>query len=610
MNLTNLFNFRYLYQNIKKSKSIIILLICAIPFINLWVVGLDSLTFNYVLDFSSISGITSILAFIFPPLLAYLLFSFLFKRKTVDLIMSLPITRKKIYASNVLGGIIIILIVLLITTIGFFLLSLLTKVYIPLEVLFDYFIYWSISYIFVFLIAVLAISFAGNAMSSLVIILLLLFFIPTITYIDYITKHDNHETFYSCVDTACFPDVNWACTTSNNNCKVIDENRTDYYFDNIYTVTLSSPVNYVVQEEYDTFSLIKTSILSIIYLVLGYYAFKYRKMEDSENSFKNKYLYELLKIATFIPVTFIAFVMSIGNANYLLIGIAICISYYFVYDLVLRRTLIKPLKVFFKALIATGILFGVYTLITYIYDNNVLYIDSLDEVKVSYLDTDLSIVQEFAVNDSDLIKKLIKEERNPGANYSIDLYINNKYHTIRSLSSDTYNELKNYAKENNLDEQFTKDNIIYVASTLDPSISIPLSNKFKELLVNYIDTYEDSDETINFFISIYKYENHELKDIKIKINSNLEIINYIKKYYNEDFLDNFDGDNIAIAGEEGISYEEQQYIFSQNKDRLYEFLNEHKNDEIEGDFVVLYNNNTRYIINHDDFYAEYSSYTS
>ena len=175
MNSTKLFNFKYLWQNIKKSKSIIIFLMCAIPFINLWIVGLNSLNANFVLDFTGISNITAILSFFFPSLLAYILFGFVFKKKTVDFIMSQPITRKKIYVSNIFGGIIILLITVLITTLGFGLLSLFTKIYIPLGALIDYFIYWLITYIFVFLISSLAICFAGNMMSSLVVLLLLLF---------------------------------------------------------------------------------------------------------------------------------------------------------------------------------------------------------------------------------------------------------------------------------------------------------------------------------------------------------------------------------------------------------------------------------------------------
>ena len=46
MHLKKWFNFKYLYQNLKKSKAIIIFLICAIFFINLWMVGINLLSGN------------------------------------------------------------------------------------------------------------------------------------------------------------------------------------------------------------------------------------------------------------------------------------------------------------------------------------------------------------------------------------------------------------------------------------------------------------------------------------------------------------------------------------------------------------------------------------
>lgn len=612
MNLTKLFNFKYLWQNIKKSKSIIIFLMCAIPFINLWIVGLNSLNYNYVLDFTNISNITAVLAFFFPTLLAYLLFGFVFKRKTVDFIMSQPITRKKIYASNVVGGIAIILITILITTVGFGLLSLFTRIYIPFGVLIDYFIYWLISYIFVFLIAALAISFAGNAMSSLVVILLLLFFVPTISYVNYTFKYLNNQAIYVCTDEECMPDQELYCSTGSNDCKVIDEYRVNYYLGYTYSGNLSAPVDYWVASEFNTFSLIKTGLLSLIYLVLGYLSFKYRKMEDSEGSFKNKYLYEIIKIATFIPVTFIAFTMSSGNSSYILISLVICMGYYFIYDLVLKRVIKEPIKLFLKSIVVTALIFGVFVILNNVYENNTQVIEDIKEITVTYNDTSLYMDQEVTVSDEVLIKKLLKTEGNFSlAKYAIDIMIGDNYYTYRHISEETYNELINYVKENNLGEKFTKDNIVYVASTLDSSVNVSLNKEFKEELVEYVNNYEDPVASDNLFISIYKYENHELKNINVKINDNLKLLNHIKTSFNDHFIKNFDGDTISIAGEdENANYEEENYVLNQNQDKLLEYLKEHKNDEIDGDIVVLYYETERYITNRDDFYKEYETYTS
>lgn len=612
MNSTKLFHFKYLWQNIKKSKSIIIFLMCAVPFINLWIVGLNSLNANYVLDFAKISNITAILSFFFPSLLAYLLFGFVFKRKTVDFIMSQPITRKKIYASNIFGGIIILLITVLITTVGFGLLSLFAKIYIPIGVLIDYFIYWLITYIFVFLISSLAITFAGNIMSSLVVILLLLFLFPTLSYLNYSFRYASGNAIYVCTDEECIPNREIYCLNSTDNCEVIDESRVNYYFYYNFTGNLSAPVNYWVTSEFSTPSIIKTTILSLIYLVLGYYAFKYRKMEDSEVSFKNKYLYEIIKIATFIPVTFIAYTMSSDNSAYILISLVICLGYYFVYDLVLKRVITDPIKLILKSIVVSSLIFIIYIILNNIYENNIPVIESIDEVTVSYNEAKLGISQSIPITDEGLIKKLIRGEDSVGmANYMVEIEIEGKYYTRRYVAKDTYNELVNYAKENNLGEKFTADNIVYVASSLDSSISVSLNEEFKKELAEYINNYEIPEDPDNLFVSIYKYENHELKRIDVKINDNLNLLNHIKTSFNDHFIKNFDGDEIGIAGADGTeNYEEENQAINRNQDRLLEFLKEHKNDELDGEYVILYYETERYIINREDFFREYAVYTS
>ena len=81
MHLKKWFNFKYLYQNFKKSKAIIIFLICAIFFINLWMVGINLLSGNYIIDFSALSRVSAIIAFIFPIILAFTLFGFVIESK-------------------------------------------------------------------------------------------------------------------------------------------------------------------------------------------------------------------------------------------------------------------------------------------------------------------------------------------------------------------------------------------------------------------------------------------------------------------------------------------------------------------------------------------------
>ena len=97
MHLKNWFNFKYLYQNLKKSKGLLTFLVCAIFFINLWMVGINLLSGNYIINFSALSRVSAIIAFIFPVLLAFILFGFVFKRTTVDFIMQNQLVENKYF---------------------------------------------------------------------------------------------------------------------------------------------------------------------------------------------------------------------------------------------------------------------------------------------------------------------------------------------------------------------------------------------------------------------------------------------------------------------------------------------------------------------------------
>ena len=80
MHLKKWINLKYLYQNFKKSKSLFIFILCIVPFINLWIVGTNIISRNYIIDFNELSKVSVVIAFILPVIVAFLLFGFVFKR--------------------------------------------------------------------------------------------------------------------------------------------------------------------------------------------------------------------------------------------------------------------------------------------------------------------------------------------------------------------------------------------------------------------------------------------------------------------------------------------------------------------------------------------------
>ena len=117
MNLTNLFNFNYLIQNIKKYKALIILLILLVPmFTSIMLLSVESDS-EYVISFAELSIVNIIFMYIMPIVLSMTLFNYVYKKNSVDFIGSMPLSRKTVFITNTIGGFAIIAIMQLITMI-------------------------------------------------------------------------------------------------------------------------------------------------------------------------------------------------------------------------------------------------------------------------------------------------------------------------------------------------------------------------------------------------------------------------------------------------------------------------------------------------------------
>ena len=95
----------------------------------------------------------------------------------------------------------------------------------------DYFIIFSITYIFVFTIATLAISVTGNMISSIILTILIMFFIPFVSsYLD--LKKDMVSNNYEivCNSSNCMNELNkLSIDEDDRNIKIYDLNsKSDY----------------------------------------------------------------------------------------------------------------------------------------------------------------------------------------------------------------------------------------------------------------------------------------------------------------------------------------------------------------------------------------------
>ena len=115
---TSLINFKYMFENVKKSKYTIMLNACVVPIFTLLIIIINSkIQTKAVLLEEIMISIPAILSmFVIPFVISLQLFDFAHSKRKVDLTGSFPLKRSTIFITNSLAGIIIFLIIFGITS--------------------------------------------------------------------------------------------------------------------------------------------------------------------------------------------------------------------------------------------------------------------------------------------------------------------------------------------------------------------------------------------------------------------------------------------------------------------------------------------------------------
>ena len=537
MNLKALFNFNFFKENVKKSKGLLAFLLGIIPIINV-IILIVLLTTNerILVDFNILSFMTYV-GLIFVPLsLSITLFSFIFKKNSVDFVMSKPINRRSIYFTNTIGGILIILIYTLINTLIFGLFSLIfSNLTIPFAMLLDYFIFWLVSYIFMFVVSNLAIILSGNLITSFVVLMIILFTVPYFCFINYFSSDYHSNNYIACDEETCKP-KNYYCYR--------DTECEEHLLDNLYKLDYTNKMNYNFiaplmignssnnSTIYNTTSLIKMLLLSIVYVVIGNFAFKKRKMENNETSFKNPFIHYLIKGITLFPICFItyAIIKEATGIGWLISIVALSI-YSIIYDLITRKEIYKLVK----SLIITLLLFFVYT---GIYAISFQVLENKDHVIKK---VDSILYEGVEINDQNLIHELIKETLNKNID-NIDHMVevtmkegSNEYLTSLEIPESLVLQLEQKAKEE-ARRNINYNHIDYIEYC---GISIPITKKIREEIKdnkNKIDDFDLENLTSNEIVYLYSYKHHKYEKAGIPVKLTEELYKEIINYQNNEFI--------------------------------------------------------------------------
>lgn len=350
MNLMKYFNYNYMIQNLKKSKSILIFFLGLIPIASIFsYLVLISNTSLHNITLEAISIIHYFGIYFIPILLSLCLFGFIYKKKQVDFTLSMPLSRKTIFTTNTITGILLLILMVTFSALGIYIVNLFTDFIIPFRMIIDYILIWSITYIFVFILTNIAMSISGNGITQFIVTMLLLFFIPFL--IDCI-QYSN--PFYGIGDDANL------CITSIDNC---------YYIENYKQANFTLPYNNIRiflfakwQPLYNIVSLLKMVIISIIGFIVGKVFYVKRKMEINETSFSTLEIHNIVKALTMFPIVIVItdFIKGDSMSNLgMIISILILVIYYLVYDLITRKSISNLKTTFIHFCITLIILFPI-----------------------------------------------------------------------------------------------------------------------------------------------------------------------------------------------------------------------------------------------------------
>ena len=593
MNLTSLFNFNYLKQNLKKSKGVLALFIGLIPIINILTLFLlsDNNHSNEIISLSNISIINFIGVFILPIVISVCLFGYVFKKRSVDFVNSMPISRKSIFITNTIGGIAILVLMNLINAIFIYILSsTLPNLIIPLGMIIDYFILWTVAYIFIFTVSNIAVSISGNMITSIAVSALILFLVPFInTYIfNGLSLNYDSEYIIECNDKECIPDNYYGVGTNAK--ELAKDNKYIMYLNRkLKTSTYTIPFNIFFNFDsnfkiYNTVSILKTFILSLIYIIIGYFLFLKRKMEVSETSFKSVNVHNIVKCLTMVPIlSFVYLIIVDSNIDIIsmLILLVIVIAYYFIYDLITKKSI-------------TNLKRNIFTLVFYI---------PLFMLVMKGIDTYLESKQDFSVDDV----KSIKIENVSNGNYDSRLYNiyfedkelfnyllthtgygtksgeeyidvnfklknNQEFNYLFRVSNEDIDNITSIISKNKKVQDYINDidyDRVYTISLGSLVIDEKYMEELKEVCRKYLpNSIEASSDGLN--INMYSYTNHDVKKYEIITNNNIikdKIMEIENKTLKEDITT--------------YSYDELYfYVLGYNLERegeraLYEYILDH-----------------------------------
>ena len=641
MNLKRLFNWPYLRQNLKKSKGLLAIILGIIPILNLLIfIAINVLSNSEASTLSRISTVAILGLYTIPILLSMALFGFVFKRKSVDFMMSMPLERKTIFVTNTIGGIGLMIAMLLLNILLMGLVSLWVPA-VPGAMLLDYLVIWTISYLFVFTLTNLAMTISGNRITQLIVTALFLFLIP-FCYDTFIHNNESYQyltSYVECTTESCKPET-YLCATNDLLCQE-RKNNNQYAIDlrqenNNYTMPyqlIRSRLDWNDLILYNGGQLLKMTLISVFAFILGIYLFNRRKMEVCETSFENFHVHSIVKCLTMIPfILFVYDTLLDGDFIFVIIVLFIFLIYFFIYDLITRRSIIRwqhSLLYFSGVVIFTFALSLIPRPIFHsqevILNQEEIAAIEIPEAQLSYEGDIIHYQGKFEEKESigHLLKWMntdLSQEAYGVMEIKIELMNGKKYNSSIVLGE---SQIKSFVEDmpsgfvykNAYDE--LKENRIFAISYSNSDLYSPKQRKGLLDRLNKIMSEIDEqkiypiDNNYNQIITVYAYQDHEVKRFQIPSGIDYELNEYIIKNYQKEFQEIYQAkpkqfwENAQVDTNDDSKFADYYgYLSFQNIQKAYQdFIEAYYMEEVDItkpmiDFTITYKNkNYHYFTN-------------
>ena len=577
-------HYEYGKQNIKTNAGLYGILFLLLPMLTIPYVWIRSDSMQY-LELTDISLVAGLFMFFTPIVVAITLYRFVFFRKQVDFICSLPLSRTTLYWTNyIIGALLLISSVITSALVIWLIVVIKPNMSMDAIVYGRYILFYSLGYLLVFSISVFCIACTGKRMTAVLLIFTLMF-LPSVL------RMPLHR-----YDTVTFSNLE----------------KEEYVFENVekesdsYVTILSAlePENQLVQKD-----VVYTMMICLGYTLVGYVVFRKRKMEIAQSTFLSQFAHDVSRaLMLFFPLYGLFSVFDVLGTSVQVVLLLLLGVLFYLYDFVTNRVhhnWKRSIVVYLLVMLLAGGVVGAKNFVGVHFHEKIAQKDVKRVVLYGYsqyMPTNVKDREEIVIEDEEVIAQFLDcmTTSSGGDRYRSSFVVQTKWDQYYFVSSSkavnafVYEYLKQVdevSAQNITREQviamhydtytFTDEEVEKILSLTNEEVD---ADKLIELQMKGCTNTKDGlcqlmngymSDTIYFMV----YENGQKVQYSLSLIANPKVAEYVMELMNQKFL-------VALE-QENIFLDELQITVTQPMVKNYSLYMEDANGELQKEILEL-----------------------